>query len=1508
MFEVLLIKIIYHVIQFKIQRVILLLTLSTFLVPNILGQVNYSSNLDVQGDASGEGNWDDGGFNGSNSSACSGYSMRDNCYGTGTSQVVDMNNTNSLGTSLGGDLTVQFDYKLLEYSGLGATPGADLKYIKVYSGTSNSGPWTEEYSITSHTASTSCVTESFTFSRAAGATFIKFETEHSNVSSPDFYIYIDDISVVESLCNDPVATYTVVPDCNNGQFSIDVNVTSLGDATGVDITDGTTTFQTNVGTGTYTVGPFTAGVNKTIQVNGASYAGCDIASGTLTEACNCVTVPTATISSTNLDCATFDYDIEVTVTNFGSGTGADIYIDNALVQGSAVLSNLYTFSGYATGSHNVDVRATGPGFVTCETSSTTTENCNGSDDWSTLAPDILGTCGAGDFTTATVSAAIGFTPSCDDGGAGGSTANNFIRDCSAANFNNNTDWVDLWYQVDLPDGTDEMTLTVTGLAAQEIVGYVLHTGDPGVNASNNVATTTGNFVCSFFDQTVTAHIITGLAGESTAPLYIRVLPINFDDNTGCAGMTVFDFTICASAPQPNDVCGDAIDIVNSSTFLPETASGDISQANIDADTHDEVNGETCGGINFTTSEEDLWYNIETPASGKYYLDVDIDFTGTADEIYVLLHNYCSAGDTDPIGCANISADGTVVFDQNNITNFDNALSANTNYKIRIVKPTGSTATSFDITGNLIAENNNCELMHETFPGFDLDAGQLDANFNFASESGAVPTQTGNDLWFQFDPLNGSDNSNSVYSTSVDLQVGGLLAGQELTIMLYKENASNDCSNLATDYITTETVTSNGTVIINCLDEVYGDRYIVRVIQTAGTTADNVSLEAFPNPIGPFNNDAENIWNGSGPKIVGGGSAANNFNPWFIPSGSANFVVDDFENSTDCHPNISSAFCSGVDNAAFTESDDRDLWFVFEVPSDSCGANGLTSSSVISTMDITYNAGNSFRDAKLYVYDGLTDADLVDCSSTLDGGAPGSTWTVSGLTQGESYLLRVKPSRLNSDFEYSFDITVEDGPVRPCNDDKDGAEDIGTIETGFDRSVCPSDTYSAQGASDSGINPDGWGDVWFTFVAPNNGGPYVTQEGYVTLYLDGTSGHDIKCQIYDATGTSELASSTTNSQGDAWAHAGHLTPGDTYYVRVAHNESVSEEVNYRLCFYQSDVIENCPITGSNEVSGGIECGNDCSLFYKVDLPEQTPSGFYRIEVIGDGTDVEARLRSQGSDSPSNEGNITDIDHPCNAGGNLGVVSSGALTDPGSCNGGTGEWKVYNLIGPALNQRNYYYLEVYDPVDVLGCGGLAVCEVKVYGPFTTQAIAENTSNTVPDGLCASPLPVELIDFDGYHLLGDNELKWSTVTEINNDYFEIEASVDGYEFQVVGKVDGSGNSNQQINYGFKHEDVAVQLMYYRLVQYDYDGTRTVSEVIAIESELENRVVIYPNPVKGLLNIVSTYELSRIVVLDVTGKVVKTVEGSTNQIDLSELNKGIYFINLEGKKGVDNFKIVVE
>ncbi len=63
----------------------------------------------------------------------------------------------------------------------------------------------------------------------------------------------------------------------------------------------------------------------------------------------------------------------------------------------------------------------------------------------------------------------------------------------------------------------------------------------------------------------------------------------------------------------------------------------------------------------------------------------------------------------------------------------------------------------------------------------------------------------------------------------------------------------------------------------------------------------------------------------------------------------------------------------------------------------------------------------------------------------------------------------------------------------------------------------------------------------------------------------------------------------------------------------------------------------------------------------------------------------------------------------------------------------------------------------------------------------------------------LPIELISFTGKYINNEILLEWSTLSEINNDYFSIEHSTNGYNFSEIGIVLGNGNSSIQNDYSF-------------------------------------------------------------------------------------------------------------
>ena len=979
---------------------------------------------------------------------------------------------------------------------------------------------------------------------------------------------------------------------------------------------------------------------------------------------------------------------------------------------------------------------------------------------------------------------------------------------SAGCFENNayyyTDYKDLWYVINIPLGTDEFSVAFTGLSCN--IGIIPYsTGSVGSLQQLNVSTSgSGGIVDSDNDGNIEnengnrpfigsdgfIHFKgADVLANSGSPIYLRVFAhdnratgaaCNESDIIKCA------FNISVTAPQPNDTCNNALNINsfdniatnNPDSFLAITQSGDISLANVDADVHDNVNGTTCNGINFNTNEQDLWYSVRTPDNGSnYFLDVDIEFTGVSDEIYVLLHNYCANNDSTPIGCATISADGIVSFDADNITNFNNALTPNNDFNIRIVLPSGSTATSFNISANLIAENNTCEVMQQTFPGFDADPGNgssTDFNMNFATDSGATPTVVGRDLWYQFNPLTSTDIYGFLTaSTTAMISIGGLDTGEEIELLLYKGQSvsANNCVDLAGDYIESLSVSGNGVFELSCLDEMQttvSGGYLIRIIQTAGSTIiDNGLINVDPQPAGPFNNDCENIWNGSGPRILGVPGEPQT-NPYVILPGFSNFRSGDFENSTDCNPNINSAICNGIDQQAITANEDRDLWYAITIPS-SAGACDLSTSTIINNIKFLYNAGNASRDGIIYLYDGCDDSNLISCSGVLDGAPAGagddqfndneSTWTVSGLIQGNSYLVRVKPYDIGSSGignEFSFDISWKPSDPVPCNDSINNPEVIGPYISGSDYTAgCT--TGNADGATNNGGTNTGSNsnNVWFEFTAEDN----ADEEGYVNIYLqslsNGGSGSNfpLTINVYKELGGSggigQIGSSFTNTDGDGWVSLGHLIPGEDYFIEILHSQLSGVEVLYNICLY--DIPTNTIPCASDSVSispaGGGECSSpyaqDCALYYRIEVPAGTPSGWYIFEAIGNGMEVDIQLFNQdATNSPSTEGASTDYDQPCaSLGGStsgLNSMSGAQVSIPpagaGICNNGSGESAVYNLIGSSSSESLYYYLEVRDAVGLSACDFTAanICSINVSGPFSTQALAE-TNTTLPDGNC-------------------------------------------------------------------------------------------------------------------------------------------------------------------------------
>lgn len=178
----------------------------------------------------------------------------------------------------------------------------------------------------------------------------------------------------------------------------------------------------------------------------------------------------------------------------------------------------------------------------------------------------------------------------------------------------------------------------------------------------------------------------------------------------------------------------------------------------------------------------------------------------------------------------------------------------------------------------------------------------------------------------------------------------------------------------------------------------------------------------------------------------------------------------------------------------------------------------------------------------------------------------------------------------------------------------------------------------------------------------------------------------------------------------------------------------------------------------------------------------------------------------------------------------------------------------------------------------------------------AIAGNQHTT------AHPLPVELSSFTATPLTSTIQLDWLTNTEINNDYFDIEKSIDGKHYKTLGRVAGVGNSFTPIEYQFIDRNPQQGINYYRLKQVDVNGSFDYSSIIYLTFRGDNQIAIFPNPTADKITAefsASTNANAVFQLINIDGKVAKEWISPINQgansinIEVQNLASGIYLLN---------------
>ncbi len=275
-------------------------------------------------------------------------------------------------------------------------------------------------------------------------------------------------------------------------------------------------------------------------------------------------------------------------------------------------------------------------------------------------------------------------------------------------------------------------------------------------------------------------------------------------------------------------------------------------------------------------------------------------------------------------------------------------------------------------------------------------------------------------------------------------------------------------------------------------------------------------------------------------------------------------------------------------------------------------------------------------------------------------------------------------------------------------------------------------------------------------------------------------------------------------------------------------------------------------------------------------------------------------------------------------------------------------VTGLLDGFVYESYVYYIPIPDGSggDMVGSGTIMPCKENVSTGIWQDALPGEMSDVdIPtalgvdrhefrwdgrtsfsrfSGRSGVALPIELISFKAKYT-GKNtvSLKWSTASETNNDYFQVERASDGIEFNPILNVNGAGSSTKTLTYSTSDNEPLSGISYYRLKQVDYDGQFSYSEIVSVEIKNLNeefKFNAFPNPSNGSdlkYNLKAKRgETIDLTIIDMSGKEIYHTQVNVEddremQYVLDQnliLKPGVYFIVATSEQNSIREKLVVK
>lgn len=199
------------------------------------------------------------------------------------------------------------------------------------------------------------------------------------------------------------------------------------------------------------------------------------------------------------------------------------------------------------------------------------------------------------------------------------------------------------------------------------------------------------------------------------------------------------------------------------------------------------------------------------------------------------------------------------------------------------------------------------------------------------------------------------------------------------------------------------------------------------------------------------------------------------------------------------------------------------------------------------------------------------------------------------------------------------------------------------------------------------------------------------------------------------------------------------------------------------------------------------------------------------------------------------------------------------------------------------------------------------------FTGVNLQNGDRFTLGNTDLANLLPIELISFTAQPRESEVLLTWSTASEVNNDFFTIQRSLDAEVWEDIVEVKGAGNSREQIDYETIDGLALRGVSYYRLKQTDFDKLQTYSNIKRVEVTEAFQLKVYPNPTSGSFRITTGFEIlpGDVKLINTLGQnlpIKLQTDGSSVIVDTGSISSGIYILQVNRGFWRQSVRLVVE